>query len=266
MISWNMQHLPVWDDLTQSGADLALLQEVPGGSTLEILPTGDDNWRTGGWEKRPWRTAIARLSDRVSVAPMQTDEFIDAHQDALHVSRPGSIAVGRVSIDTNEAFVVASVYAAWERPVGRDEPQWADGSAHRILSDLSPLFWDQRRHPIIVAGDWNILRGYGEHGDEYYGTRYRSVFERAAALELVFVGPEAPHGRQADPWPEELPGESRCVPTYHHSRQTPATATRQLDFVFASKSIADRVSVRALNGVDEWGPSDHCRIAIDVVY
>jgi hypothetical protein len=41
------------------------------------------------------------------------------------------------------------------------------------------------------------------------------------------VGPQAPDGgRQADPWPEELPAGSRNVPTYHRSRKTPATATR----------------------------------------
>ena len=39
---------------------------------------------------------------------------------------------------------------------------------------------------------------------------------------------------------------------------------RQLDFVFVSESIADSLTVRALNGRDEWGPSDHCRIAIDL--
>lgn len=78
------------------------------------------------------------------------------------------------------------------------------------------------------------------------------------------VGPQAPNGRPADPWPDELPADSRNVPTYHTRRQGPAGATRQLDFVFASAAIADRVRVRALNEIDEWGPSDHCRILIDV--
>ncbi len=84
------------------------------------------------------------------------------------------------------------------------------------------------------------------------------------ALGLRFVGPEAPHGRQADPWPEELPKDSRNVPTYRSTSQTPATASRQLDFVFASETIAERVRVRARNEVADWGPSDHCRVVIDV--
>jgi endonuclease/exonuclease/phosphatase family metal-dependent hydrolase len=90
------------------------------------------------------------------------------------------------------------------------------------------------------------------------------VFDRARALGLRLVGPFHPNGRQAAPWPPELPTESLCVPTYFHAQQTPETATRQLDFVFASDSIADRVTAVALNAVQEWGPSDHCRVRIDV--
>ena len=52
------------------------------------------------------------------------------------------------------------------------------------------------------------------------------------------------------------------VPTYHTNRQTPATASRQLDFVFVSESIVDRVNAKALNREEEWGPSDHCQISI----
>jgi endonuclease/exonuclease/phosphatase family metal-dependent hydrolase len=108
------------------------------------------------------------------------------------------------------------------------------------------------------------LRGYGEDGDDYYGARYQSVFDRAEALGLRFVGPEYPHGRQAEPWPRELPLESKCVPTYYGRGQTPNTATRQLDFVFASASLAGRVHATALNDPRDWGPSDHCPVLIDI--
>jgi hypothetical protein len=79
------------------------------------------------------------------------------------------------------------------------------------------------------------------------------------------MGPQAPHGRQADPHPDELPPGSRDVPTYHTRQQGPMGATRQLDFVFASHALADRLRVRALNAdPDEWGPGDHCRVAIEL--
>ena len=42
-------------------------------------------------------------------------------------------------------------------------------------------------------------------------------------------------------------------------------ATRQLDLVFASHALADQLTVCALNGdPEEWGPSDHCRVAIEL--
>ena len=90
-----------------------------------------------------------------------------------------------------------------------------------------------------------------------------TVFSRMEALGLPFVGPQAPNGRQAHPWPKELPPGSKNVPTYYYG-QTPDTATRQLDFVFASRGMADSVSVRALNEPEQWGPSDHCRLEIEV--
>lgn len=64
--------------------------------------------------------------------------------------------------------------------------------------------------------------------------------------------------------PAELPPSSKNVPTFYSNRQNPKTATRQLDFVFASEDIANRVRATALNQPDEWGPSDHCRIMIEI--
>jgi hypothetical protein len=115
-----------------------------------------------------------------------------------------------------------------------------------------------------VAGDLNLLFGYGEDRSAYWAQRYENVFARAKAMGLVYVGPAAPNGRQAHPWPEELPQTSLTVPTYYPRGGSAATASRQLDHVFASRSIADSIIVRALNGIEEWGPSDHCRVEIEL--
>lgn len=255
----------LWHEVAASDVDVALVQEArpPGGDeVLECLPAAEDGWRTAGWPPRAFRTAVARLSDRVQLRDRPNVALEEATgQSDWAVGRSGTLTAADVIVDGQAKLTAVSVYAPWDRtPTGG---LYADAAAHRVLSDLSALTFTQR-HRLLVAGDWNILFGYGEHGDDFYAARYRTVFDRAAALGLRFLGPRAPHGRQADPWPAELPPDSINVPTYHHSRQTPETATRQLDFVFASESLADTVTVTALNQPADWGGSDHCRLLMEV--
>lgn len=267
MVSWNVNRRQLWDELrTLEGLDIALLQEAPRppiGVTFGCVPGTGKEWSTTHWRSE-LRTCIGALSENVVLTPRALRNADEGDFAALGVSRKGSLTVADVHRGDDFLFTVASAYAAWESPPSMDTFIYADASAHRLLSDIAGLVTGSQSERLIVSGDWNILLGYGEHGDSYFAARYQSVFDRAAAMGLRFVGPQAPHGRQATPWPAELPTRSGNVPTFHHSRQTPETATRQLDFVFATRNIADAVQVRALNGLDEWGPSDHCRLAITV--
>ena len=90
------------------------------------------------------------------------------------------------------------------------------------------------------------------------------MFARFEALGFEFRGPRFPHGRQADLTPAGLPDDTGNVPTYHTTRQSLETAANQLDYVFASRGFHESVRVCALNDPEEWGPSDHCRIGIEV--
>jgi exonuclease III len=265
LVSWNTGGRDWWSACDQQ-VDVLLLQEArrpPSAPDFQTMPTIDAEWRTAGSARRSWGTAIAAPSGRVELRPHLLAEESDPPSDTLLVSRPGTLCVADVIRDGQVVVTVASMYAAWET-AGIGRTIYADASAHRLLSDLSALISTRRNHRIVAAGDLNILRGYGEYGNSYWKGRYATVFARAEAMGLRCVGPQAPNGRQAQPWPPELPRDSVNVPTYHTNRQTPATATRQLDFVFASESIADQVSAAARNEVHEWGPSDHCRIDIAV--
>ena len=244
--------------------DVVLLQEArrpPSAPKFEMVPSIDDEWRTAGLGRRDWATVIAAPSGRVGLRPHPLAEEQDPLPGSLFVSRAGTLRVADVMREEQVVVTVASMYATWES-ARTGSTNYADASAHRLLSDLSGLISTQKKHRIVVAGDLNILRRYGEHGARYWEGRYKTVFDRAEAMGLICVGPQTPNGRQAQPWPDELPRDSANVPTYHSSHQTPATATRQLDFVFASESIADHVSARALNALEQWGPSDHCQIEI----
>ena len=268
IVSWNIAgRTDPWNVLAGMDADIGLLQEAgwPPQEVAERFEIDPAPWSTAGMDgARPWRTAIVRLSDRVDVDWIEAKPLDYAGPGELAVSRLGTLAAAHVDGPGLEPFVVVSMYPLWSRPhasVG----SWiyADASAHRLVSDMSAFVGSEDGHRILAAGDLNVLRGYGEHGSQYWASRYGTVFDRMDALGLHCVGPQAPHGLRADPWPDELPRDSGNVPTYRW-KNDPAAATRQLDFVFASKGMADSVRVRAVNEPKEWGPSDHCRLEIEV--
>ena len=271
LLSWNMnQKVANWQAVIDSAVDVAMLQEAkppPKEIAESFILQQEPN---SAESKLPWRAMIAGAaeSDSVEITPIKTQPLGGRDIEALMVSRDGSLAAAAVKIkDTGEEVIVVSMYSTWMSPIKQTGSSWiySDASAHRLVSDLSGLIGRQKGHKIIAAGDLNILYGYGEENNLYWAKRYSTIFDRMDALGMRFVGPQAPEGgRQADPWPKELPEESLNVPTFYHNRQSPATASRQLDFVFASESIAERVKVKALNREEEWGPSDHCRILIEL--
>jgi exonuclease III len=275
IVSWNINKQPsLWNDVKllkdNLQADVALLQEAPcppEGIQIDVCMTSP--WRTAGANmKRPWRTVVVSLSEKVHLKAKPLKSIEESSWGEMSVSREGSLAVGEITLqDTGEVLMVASMYSAWEKPDTNPESSWiyADASAHRLISDLSALIGRERGHKIIVAGDLNILYGYGEGGNNYWKKRYETVFSRMEATGLKFVGPQAPDGGvQANPSPAELPASSKNVPTFRPNRNLPESATRQLDFVFASISLQNRIRTRALNTVEEWGNSDHCRVLIEL--
>lgn len=266
--SWNIcRSSDAWRELARSDGDVALVQEAVAPPADLDLEVDEASWATAGAGlDRPWRTAVARLSDRVSIRARPCRPISEAEMGQLVSCRAGTMSVADVEVPGAEPITLVSMYAAWEKPAAETGSAWivADASAHRLISDLSLLIGRQCGHRVIAAGDLNLLYGYGENGSAYWARRYMTVFDRMEALGLRFVGPQSPGGAQADPWPAELPKHSKNVPTFRTRRADPSTATRQLDFVFASESLAGRVDVTALNRADEWGSSDHCRIRVEL--
>ena len=206
---------------------------------------------------------VVKLSDRVHVEWFhQVGPVKNPAADEIAVSGIGTIAAARIIPPDSAPFIAVSMYARWTRPHRSTNSRWrvgfVDGSAHRIISDLSAFIGshDPATHRILAAGDLNMAFG-GR-------ARERTVTDRMEALGLELVGPQYPAGRQADTTPDHLPADTRNVPTYHTTSQSPATATTQLDWAFASRGFHQTVTVRALNSVEEWGPSDHCRLLIQI--
>jgi len=267
LVSWNIrQSQEAWNLLlTDALIDVALLQEAvkPQKKLLWSTPAFEGIWNMKGYEKE-FCAAVVGLSNRVRGKPINTYGIGDNGEGEFAVTRPGTLAAAEIKTANREVITVISVYAVWEYMYHQKHPIFADASGHRLISDLSALISGQKNHRIIVAGDWNIFFGYGDRGSPYWKARYDTVFNRMEALGLSFIGPQHPNGIQADPWPPYLPSDSKNVPTFRKRINDSASATDQLDFVFASSDLRNRLNVLALNKPEEWGPSDHCRVRIDL--
>ena len=275
IICWNIaKRKQPWTELLEMEVDVALLQEAnaPPSDLPRSVETGPQNY----WE--PWEQGlydrgamIVKLSERVEVEWFRRIFPISlAEHDEIPVSGIGTIDAARVIPAKGESFIAVSMYARWLKPHITTKTKWGvgypDASAHRTISDLSVFIGDldPSTHRILAAGDLNTIYGATDDNRLALPARDRSIFERMNALGLEFIGPQYPSGRRAEPTPKGLPEDTKNVPTYYTTRQSPATAQDQLEYVFASRGIHESVTVRALNGVDEWGSSDHCRIWIEV--
>ena len=268
-MKWNSNHDQAWALLRDMDADIALLQEArkPPPSVGDWAEVNPEPWQIAGRSVQ-WRSAVARLSDRVDVEWIEAKSIAQAGSYDFAASRPGTLAAAIVTPKGGSPLTVVSMYAAWEnysRYSGRSSVILAVSSLHRMISDLTRLVGPRTR--MIAGGDLNIYRRRGDRPTPWtwpdgFAMHYGTVFDRMAAIGVPFIGPRAPYGRQPTS-PHKF--DSGDVLTYYTPRQgKPEKATQQLDFVFATRNIADRISVRALNEVDDWGPSDHCRILIEL--
>ena len=277
VVSWNInKREKPWRELVRMAcdgeADLALVQEAggPPGDLVHLVEYEDRIfWNRHLYDRWP---LVIKLSDRIKVDPYrQVEPISDLGEDAIGVSGIGTIAAAKVTPRNSEeqAFVAVSMYARWLKPHPSTKSSWkvgcSDASAHRIISDLSTFIGHSNpaKHRILAAGDLNMF--YGATGSRLsLPERDRTVWDRMQALGLEFLGPQAPHGRIASSTPDDLPSDTKNVPTYYKRGSGPENATNQLDYAFASRGFHKRVSVRAMNDVDEWGPSDHCRLMIEI--
>ena len=279
IVSWNIaKRTKPWRKLAEMGrngeADVALLQEAaaPPGDLVDLVPYEDKEfWNRDLYDR--W-CRVVPLSERVHVKPFRpVPPISELGSGDIGVSGIGTVAAAKVAQKgrpQKEEFVVVSMYARWMKPHPLTRSPWSVGasdvSAHRIISDLSTFIGhvDPSKHRIVAAGDLNMF--YGANADSLsLVERERTVWARMQALGLEFLGPQLPHGRAAASPQPDVPGDTGNVPTFHTSKQVPAGADRQLDYAFASRGFHNNVRVRALNEVDEWGSSDHCRLLIEVV-
>ena len=276
IVSWNIaRRRQPWRDLLEMQADVALLQEAgepPSDIALLVGTSPYEPWykyspHTGDSYFDRW-PKVVRLSDRVEVKWFrQEGPMVWSNEDEILTSGAGTSDAALVTpLDGGKPFMVVSMYARWLRqhPLspGRSGGDQPDGSAHRIISDISAFVGPNvpPPHRILAAGDLNM----NFDGTHPFKDRAQTVLDRMKVLGFEYAGPQYPNGRRAEPVPSHLTSESLDVPTHHSNQSAPSEAYVQLDHVFASRGFHEQITTRALNEVGEWGSSDHCRIVIDI--
>ena len=145
LISWNIaRRQEAWRHLLDTDADIALLQEAtePPPDIASKIEVDTEPWQTCGADAlRPWRTAVVRLTKRVSVNWLTPISLEQAVTGELAVSRRGTLAAAEVADPGGVRCTVVSMYALWEKPHQSTYSGWiyADASAHRVVSDLAVL-------------------------------------------------------------------------------------------------------------------------------
>lgn len=285
IVCWNIaKRREPWRELVAMDADVALLQEagqVPEDVTTKVKAGDPEHWDSHVWNSEWYKgrfknlydrwPMVVKLSDRVKVEWFkQVSPIGYVAEDEIAVSGIGTIAAARVTPHDGQPFIVVSMYARWIAPHPSTKSKWKvgypDGSAHRIISDLSNFIGDidPSTHRILAAGDLNMIYGTTYEGWQSTTAREQTVWSRMETLGLEFLGPQHPAGRQAISTPEHLPPDTRNVPTWHSNKKKPETADIQLDYAFASRGFHKSITVRAMNQPEEWGSSDHCRLWIEV--
>ena len=284
VVSWNIfrreQPWHVLVEMARQGeADVALLQEAgnpPPDLAIPVPYGSNEFWRGRQHEGRPiydrW-SLVVQLSDRVEVEWFRAVPPIShLGEHDIAISGIGTIAAARVTPrgrSADDGFIAVSMYARYIKPHPSTRTSWSVGapdvSAHRILSDISAFIGheDPSKHRILAAGDLNMI--YGATGRTLaLPEREKAFWDRLAALGLEFLGPQAPDGWQPSGSQPDVPPDTKNVPTWVRNGLKPQQANRQFDYAIASRGFHERVKVRALNRADEWGPSDHCRLLIEV--
>lgn len=258
----NMAHRrKSWDALAaMPEIDVGLLQEasrVPN-EYRGLFEVDERLWESDCGSPRGYPSVVARLSERVDARFIRTRSIPCAGGHDFYTSEWGTLGAAVVKpAGAGEPITLVSMapcYNQYTRESGLPSRYETIDSVHRLISDLSRLVGKKSR--VIAAGDWTINRGWSSQTTPVRNKRealhFQTAFDRMKALGFRHLMPD---GRTND---------RREAITYVPIGSTPEQAHSQLDYVFATENIADRVTVCALNRPKEWGPSDHCRILIEV--
>jgi len=253
VVVWNMNEAGsrkprAWALLDEMLADISLVNEAS-------IPKERSNGYFRGGEAthgldpkdRDWASAV--------LSPHELNDFADdvsttgPHRAPFANARPGSWTAVLAPIAKVGNVTAIALYGLLD--------ERSDASVHRSLSDLTPLFENRRYNKrLVLGGDLNSWTGWPAGSPSL--ARDESIFQRIAAFGLVdclVANPTRDNRGRLQDCPCSFGPECRHTRT-RIDRQHPEIPY-QMDYLFASPALAERlVKCEALDlGSDS--PSDH---------
>ena len=225
ILNWNMQHKgDSWRFLSERHGDADIALLQEACTPPEEVADKLDVG-PGPWVHEGWNGARAVVGISDDIA-IERVSVADIIESAMPPSAIGTPA--------SLAVVIATA------PGGERVGLVSVEMSHKTSPELPKMMREIQRHcgvdlPYIVGGDLTT-----------WWDSKTTVFAEMMRMGLPLIGPHA----------------ATFYSPLH--RQTPSDAELQLDYVFASRAIAHRLTVRALDDPKDWGTSDHCRVLIEV--
>ncbi len=238
IVSWNMQNKrDSWRFLVDQHQhyDFAFVQEACTPTPYVRRQAAEWDIPYERWQARPnrYKQEVLRISDAWTFFRLDRDTIGSFRPDGSEILVPRFRAAAVVRRAGQPDVCLVCVVSGPKRSV-----RLAD-TVRAVRRTLAAASLDSQM-PMIAAGDLTTNP-----------KRTPQTFTHMAEIGMHHLGPDCPN------FISKPQGE------------TPGTAHRRLNHVFVTEDLVERVSVTALNHPDEthpdyWGPSDHCRILIEV--
>jgi hypothetical protein len=253
VVAWNLnearsRRAKSWTILDDLRADISLLNEarVPK-ERLGPHVRGGESTRGLDPKVRSWATAVLSPFALVDLAgDVRTRGYFRA---PFANARPGSWTAAVVPVrDVGNVTAIALYGLLDER---------SDASVHRSLSDLTPLFEDTRYNKrLVLGGDLNTWTGWPAGSVRL--ARDESVFRRIEAFGLVdcLVAALAQRRYRALKGCPCSYGEA-CRHTRTRLDRNHPEIPYQMDYLYASPRLAERLLTCEAVDLGDGSPSDH---------
>ena len=182
------------------------------------------------WEQKPkkYRQEIVRISNRWSFERLDRDEISEAALDGERLAIPRFRAAGVAQSPGERPICLVCVVS------GEPATVRLPATVRAIRAVLHERGFDEDTS-MIVAGDLT--------NDIH---RTSTPFAELEQMGLIRIGPEGVNFYSI--LHKEGPPEARLL----------------LNHAFVTEDLIERTRATALNHPREWGPSDHCRVLIEV--